>query len=81
MADDADDGNVTLWIEQMKAGDPAAVKPLRGHTALFHAARRGIQAVEAAAESGVGVGLVSRRSISLTLDMYTCASLDGYVRS
>ena len=54
---------------------------LRGHTALFHAAMLGIHAFEAGAERGGGDFLASRLSINLTLDMYTCASLDGYDRS
>jgi len=54
---------------------------LRGYTAFFHAEILGIQEFEAGAELGGGAVLVSRRNINLTLDMYNCASLDGYVRS
>ena len=53
---------------------------LRGHTGFFHAASLGksaFAAVEAGPESPGGATLVRRLTINLTLDMYTCASLDG----
>ena len=58
MLDDADD-NVTLWLEQLKAGDPAAVPPLwNGYFArLVALARQRLRAVPQAAVDGEDVAL------------------------
>ena len=68
----------TLRVEGLHAG---SLREVRGYTALFHAALLGIHAFEAGAELDGGDTFASLLSINLTLDMYTCASLDSYVRS
>lgn len=58
MADDADD-NVTLWLEQLKAGDPAAVQPLwDGYFArLVRLARQRLRTVPQSVVDGEDVAI------------------------
>lgn len=59
MPADADDEPVTLWIEQLKAGDPAAARPLwNGYFArLVSLARRRLRGLSQAVADGEDIAL------------------------